>query len=95
LGSQDASGDVELGTCKTQFGTITCELTITNSSDGRSDYFIGARVENSAGELVGDASTFVSGVEGGQTARDELLGTFTGGGKDLSVRITTVQRTAS
>jgi hypothetical protein len=34
-------------------------------------------------------------VEGGQTAKDELTVTFSGGGGNLSVRLTEIQRTAS
>src|SRR6266498_5947163 len=36
LGSQDASGDVSLGSCPTSYGVVTCGLTIVNSSDGTS-----------------------------------------------------------
>lgn len=95
LATNDASGDVSVGDCETDFGFITCDVTIVNSSDGRSDYFIEATVEDSSGAKVGTANTFVTGVEGGQTAKDELTGTFSGGGKNLSVRLTEVQRTAS
>lgn len=95
LGTQDASADVSVGDCATDFGLITCDVTIVNSSDGRSDYYIEATIEDSAGAKVGTANSFVTGVEGGQTAKDELTGTFSGGGKNLSVRLTEVQRTAS
>lgn len=95
LGSEDASSDVTLGDCKANFGVVTCKLTIVNSSDGRSDYYIEATLEDSSGAKVGTANTLVSGVEAGQTARDELTGTVSGGGKDFKARITTVQRTAS
>jgi hypothetical protein len=95
LGTQDASGDVSVGNCERDFGLITCDITIVNSSDGRSDYYIEATIEDSSGTKVGTANTFVTGVEGGQTAKDELSGTFSGGGGNLSVRLTEVQRTAS
>jgi hypothetical protein len=95
LGTQDASGDVSVGACETDFGLITCGVTIVNSSDGRSDYYIEATIEDPSGAKVGTANTLVTGVEGGQTAKDELTGTFSGAGKDLSVRLTEVQRTAS
>jgi hypothetical protein len=95
LATNDASGDVSVGDCETDFGFITCDVTIVNSSDGRSDYFIEATIEDPSGAKVGTANTFVTGVEGGQTALDELTGTFSGGGKNLSVRLTEVQRTAS
>ena len=95
LAANDASGDVSVGDCETDFGSITCDVTIVNSSDGRSDYYIEATIEDPSGAKVGTANTFVTGVEGGQTAKDELTGTFSGGGKNLSVRLTEVQRTAS
>lgn len=95
LAANDASGDVSVGDCETDFGIITCDVTIVNSSDGRSDYYIEATIEDPSGAKVGTANTFVTGVEGGQTAKDELTGTFSGGGKNLSVRLTEVQRTAS
>jgi hypothetical protein len=95
LATNDASGDVSVGDCETDFGFISCDVTIVNSSDGRSDYFIEATIEDPSGAKVGTANTFVTGVEGGQTAKDELTGTFSGGGKNLSVRLTEVQRTAS
>jgi len=95
LATNDASGDVSVGDCETDFGFITCDVTIVNSSDGRSDYYIEATIEDPSGAKVGTANTFVTGVEGGQTAKDELTGTFSGGGNNLSVRLTEVQRTAS
>ena len=95
FGSEDASGDVSVGACETDFGIITCDVTIVNSSDGRSDYYIEATLEDSSGAKVGTANTLMTGVEGGQTAKDELIGTFSGKGKGLAVRLTEVQRTAS
>lgn len=95
LGTKDASGDVSVGTCDTNFGIITCKITITNPTDGRSDYYIEATVEDASGVKVGTANTLVTGVEAGQTARDELTGTYTGKAKGLTVRLTEVQRTAS
>lgn len=95
LGSSDASGDASLGVCKVRFQIVTCALTIVNSSDGRSDYYIEASLEDSSGAKVGTANTLVSGVEGGQTAHDELTGTVSGKGKDVQARVTTVQRTSS
>jgi hypothetical protein len=60
LGSQDASGDVSVGDCETDFGIITCDVTIVNSSDGRSDYYIEASVEDPSGAKVGTANTLVN-----------------------------------
>jgi hypothetical protein len=95
IATNDASGDVSVGDCETDFGFITCDVTIVNSSDGRSDYYIEATVEDQSGAKMGTANTYVTGVEGGQTAKDELRGTFSGAGTNLSVRLTEVQRTAS
>jgi hypothetical protein len=50
LGAEEASGDVNLGACKVNFGVVTCELTIVNSSDGRSDYYIEATLETHLGQ---------------------------------------------
>jgi hypothetical protein len=95
IATNDASGDVSVGDCETEFGLLTCDVTIVNSSDDRSDYLIDATVEDSSGAKVGIANTYVTGVEGGQTAKAELTGTFSGEGTNLSVRLTEVQRTAS
>jgi hypothetical protein len=95
IATKDPSGDVSVGDCETEFGLLTCDITIVNSSDARSDYLIDATVEDPSGAKVGIANTFVTGVEGGQTVKAELTGTFSGGGTNLSVRLTEVQRTAS
>lgn len=95
LETQDALGDVSVGACNTDFGLLRCEVTIVNSSGGRSDYDIEATIENPSGAKVGTARTMVTGVEGGQTAKDELIGTFTGRGKKLTLRLEKVQRIAS
>ena len=84
LATNDASGDVSVGDCETDFGFITCDVTIVNSSDGRSDYYIEATIEDPSGAKVGTANTFVTGVEGGQTAKDELTGTFSQEGETTS-----------
>jgi hypothetical protein len=56
LGGSDASGDVKIGRCATEFGTITCELTITNKSGGTSDYYVEAALEDKSGTNVGSAT---------------------------------------
>jgi hypothetical protein len=66
LGTQDASGDVSVGDCETDFGLITCDVTIVNSSDGRSDCYIEATIEDPSGANVGTANTLVLG-GGGRT----------------------------
>jgi hypothetical protein len=95
FGTQDASGDVSMGNCKVDFGVVTCQLEIHNSSDGRSDYYIEASFTDADGVNVGSGNAYVQGIEGGQDAKTDLIGTISGGGKDVHVKITTVQRTAS
>lgn len=95
LGSQDASGDVSVGSCHASYGIITCKLTIVNHSEGKSDYYVEATIEDSSGAKIGTANTLVTGVEGGQTAYDKLTGTVNGNGKEANVRVTEVQRTSS
>lgn len=96
LGSNDASGDVTLGTCKSGFGGIvTCKLTILNHSEKTSDYFIEAEVDDASGANVGTANAMAQHVGAGQTAKAELTGFVSGNGKNVTVKITQVQRTAS
>lgn len=93
LGSQDASDDVEMGSCSADFSILTCELTITNPTDGASDYYVEATIYDAADANIGTANTFVSRVDAYGTAHAKLTGTFTG--KWDSIRLTEVQRTAS
>jgi hypothetical protein len=95
FGSKDASADVSVGTCTTSFGTISCDVTIVNSSDGTSDYYIEAEIDDPSGANVGTANALVSHVAPGQTAKTTLDGVFTGPKNGLHVKLTTVQRTAS
>lgn len=96
LGGQDASADVSLGKCDAvSFGTISCSVDITNHSDGTSDYYIEATITDSDGVNVGTGNALASKVAGGGRAKTDLLGTISGGMKDVTVKITTVQRTAS
>ena len=95
LGTQDASGDVELGRCSVDFKIVTCQLNIHNSSDGRSDYFIEATFTDSSGANVGSGNAFATGIEGGQDAKSNLIGTISGNDEDVNGKITQVQRTAS
>jgi hypothetical protein len=95
LATKDAPGDVSVDACDVDPGVLTCDVTIVNSSDGRSDYYIEATIGDASGAKVGTANTLVTGLEGGQRAEDELTGTFSGNGKKLALRLTEVQRTAS
>jgi hypothetical protein len=36
IATNDPSGDVSVGDCETEFGLLTCDITIVNSSDARS-----------------------------------------------------------
>jgi hypothetical protein len=80
FGSQDASGDVSLvqGSCDGGYGILTCKLDITNSSDGTSDYYIEAEIDDASGANIGTANAFVQHVAGGQSAHTELTGTLYG-----------------
>ncbi len=97
LGSKDASADVQLGSCKKpSFGVMTCQLIITNHSDGPSDYYIEAVAKDPSGANVGDGNGTASHVDPGGTAKADLtLILSQGAGKDVTVQLTTVQRTAS
>jgi hypothetical protein len=96
-GSQDASADVELGSCKVNklIGTVSCPITITNHSDGTSDYYIEGVVLDSKGTNVGDGNASASHVEAGGKAQTKFTGIIQGKATDVTVKITTVQRTAS
>lgn len=95
FGTSDASADVTLGNCSTSFGTITCEVDILNHSDGTSDYYIEAEVDDTSGANIGMVNAVASHVGAGQAAHAELFGGFTGSADDVTVKLTEVQRTAS
>lgn len=97
LGTNDASGDVTLESCQDggQYAhdVVECKVTIHNSSDGTSDYYIEAQALRGTTVIGGLINTLVSSVPGGGTAEAKLSGLVDG--KWDSVRIITVQRTAS
>jgi hypothetical protein len=95
LGTNDASGDVSLGSCSVDFKIVTCQVNIHNNSDGRSDYFIEATITDSSGTNVGSGNAFATGVEGGQDAKTDLTGVISGSDENVNVEITQIQRTAS
>jgi hypothetical protein len=96
LGTQDASGDVTLSSCSEgQFSSevVECTVTIHNTSDGTSDYYIEAQALRDGIVIGGLINASVSSVPGGGTAEADLSGVVDG--QWDSVRIVTVQRTAS
>jgi hypothetical protein len=44
---------------------------------------------------VGSGNALATGIEGGQDAKTDLVGTISGSDEDVTVKITKVQRTAS
>jgi hypothetical protein len=96
FGTEDASGDVTLGSCREgpySHESVECMLTIHNSSDGTSDYYIEGQALRDGIVIGGLINALVSSVPGGGTAEADLTGVVDGPWD--SVRITTVQRTAS
>ena len=73
IGSQNASGDVKLGSYTTdaaQFGHVA--VTITNHSSKRSDYLITVAVESADGHTQYDtADVYVQNLEPGQTTSQD------------------------
>jgi hypothetical protein len=96
LGTQDASGDVTLGSChEGQFSrkSVECNVTIHNTSDGTSDYYIEGQARLDGVVIGGLINASVLSVPSGGTAEVELVGVVDGPWD--SVRIITAQRTAS
>lgn len=74
FGSQDASGDISIGSTKTEFGTTTVQIKAKNQSEKRSDYFVSVAVESADGKTQYDTSTAViSNVDPGQTATGDAM----------------------
>jgi len=97
LGTNDASGDVTLSSCHDggQYAhtIVECKVTIHNTSDGTSDYYIEAQAQRDGVVIGGLINAAVSSVPGGGTAEAKLTGVADGTWD--SVRLITVQRTAS
>ena len=73
-GSKDASGDVTLGEGVYNGYSWTVPVTVTNGSEKRSNYDIDAAAETPDGLTQLDTGwTYLSNVEPGQTATDELM----------------------
>jgi hypothetical protein len=94
LGSQDATGDVELGRIRPPdaIGIREATVYISNHSEGTSDYYIEFAVLDAAGTNIGMTNATADNVRPGQKARTEIMVTEDGAAK---VEITEVQRTAS
>lgn len=76
LGSQDASGDVVLGTPVTDeaAGMVTVPITVTNNSEKRSNYSIDVSAETADGATQLDTTfAYVENVEPGQSAQGEAV----------------------
>jgi hypothetical protein len=97
IATNDASGDVTLGSCQDcgQYARelVECKVTPHNSSDGTSDYYIEAQALRGSSVIGGLINTLVSSVPGGCPAEAKLSGLVDG--QCDSVRIIMVQRTAS
>jgi hypothetical protein len=89
-------GDATLGSCQDggQYAreVVECKVTIDNSSDGTSDYYIEAQALRESIVIGGLINTQVCSLPGTGTAEAKLSGLVD---QWDSVRIITVQRTAS
>ena len=100
LGSQDATADV--GTpildAPDAIGVSYLHIPVTNNSSGRSDYFVEVAIESADGATQYQTTiATLSGVEAGQDASAEGMVAWGSdpAPADATVRVTTVQRTAS
>jgi hypothetical protein len=91
--------DAELGTPdKDQFGTISVDVTLTNSSSKTSDYIGTVVFESPNGQTqYGDGPLFVQNLNPGQSKTSEvmMLDTLPKGAKKVVVRLTDFDRTES
>lgn len=97
LGSQDASADVKLGkvVIDPDLGWTTAKVTVTNNSDGKSDYWIELVAESEDGsEQYDTAFVMVSGLKPGQKKSEEAT-FFEDIPEGAIVKFTEIQRTAS
>src|SRR5262245_16247242 len=100
LGSQDATADggVPVLEAPDAIGVSYITIPVTNNASGRSNYFIEVAIESADGATQYETtSAFLSGVEPGQSASAQGMvawGTEPAP-SDATVRVTTVQRTAS
>lgn len=100
LGSKDATSDVTSIVIEPAdaIGLHYVTVTITNLSEGRSDYFVDVNIESpDGGTRYGSASVYVPNLEPGQTTTEQGLVTGTTGTlpADAVAKPTGIQRTAS
>lgn len=95
IGSKDAAKDVKLGELSTPYDTAEVPVTITNHSSKPSDYWVEAKLLDSAGVQVGTASTYVQRVAPKGTATSELTSLDADSGTATDAKLTVVDRTAS
>jgi hypothetical protein len=101
VGSKDATADVKIGTTfeVDSIGVPSVDVTITNNSDKKSDYYITVTLNTADGsEQLDDGVVFVDGLKPGQVKKDQIV--FIGMvdeklPKNAIVTLETVQRTAS
>jgi hypothetical protein len=101
FGSQDATADVTVSACSTtrQYGFSNVKggtYTITNHSDGVSDYYIEVNIERD-GVILGTGNAGANHVAPGQSAEGKLAALLDGNppAGPCEFVITTVQRTAT
>ena len=100
IGSKDASADVGVPVMEAPdaIGVSYINIPVTNNSSGRSDYFIEVAIESADGATQYETTNaFLDGVEPGQSASARAMvawGTEPAPA-DATVRVITVQRTAS
>ena len=99
IGSQDASGDVKLGSYTTdaaQFGHVG--VTITNHSSKRSDYMITVALESADGHTQYDtADVYAQNLEPGQTTSQDGIFVHAPSNPPATAKLVlkSVERTAS
>jgi hypothetical protein len=97
IASQDASGDVRLGEAvRGDYGTVTVPMTITNSSQKRSNYWIDIAADKPDGSRLKTTWVSVNGLEPGQSTKQKSEFYF---GEDVPedavFKLLKVERTAS
>jgi hypothetical protein len=99
IGSQDASGDVKLGSYTTDAIKVGhVGVTVTNHSSKRSDYMITVALESADGHTQYDtADVYVQNLEPGQTSSQDGIFTNTSTNPPANTKLVlkSVERTAS
>lgn len=98
LGTKDASADVELISCaRDQYLGRKANIKVTNHSSKPSNYIIEVVFESADGkEQLGTGSTFVNGLEPGQSKQDDVIAfDSTDSSTPGKCRVSSVQRNAA